>query len=234
GVLACDLAGKKLWHRDFGPLLHKWGNGASPILYKNLLIVFHGPGEPSSLMALDKRTGHTVWQVEETAINSPIFGSWSTPVIVRVGGRDELIMPFPGQKIGGDGEFKGFDPLTGKELWRCKGLGNEIYAMPIVSPDGGIVVGISGHNGPMLAMRPGGTGDVTASHRLWRQAGKNPQRVGSGVIHQGRLYVPDAPGQLECLDAKTGIPSGKSASRAPCGAPSCSPTASSTCPISRV
>jgi outer membrane protein assembly factor BamB len=65
-------------------------------------------------------------------------------------------------------------------------------------------VGISGHNGPLLAVRPGGSGDVTASHRLWREAGKNPQRIGSGVLHEGKLYLADAPGFIECLDALSG------------------------------
>ncbi len=204
GVVAYDFHGKRLWHRDLGPVLHRWGNGSSPVLYKDLLIVFHGPGEPAFLTALDKRTGATVWKSEETAINSPVFGSWSTPVVVRVGGRDELIMPLPGDRVGGDGEFKAYEPATGKELWRCRGLGNEIYAMPVVSAAAGLVVGISGHNGPLLAVRPGGKGDVTATHQLWRVAGKNPQRVGSGVLHEGRLYLADAPGDVECLDARTG------------------------------
>ena len=204
GVVAFDWNGKKLWERDLGPLLHKWGNGPSPILYKDLLIIFHSPGEPTFLTALDKHTGKTVWRKEETGINSPVFGSWSTPVVVHVDGRDELILPLPGDSVGGEGEFKGYDPATGKELWNCKGLGNEIYAMPIVSAN--VVVGISGHNGPLLAVRPGGNGDVTATHRLWRQAGKNPQRVGSGVIHEGRLYIANAPGSVECLDLKSGQP----------------------------
>lgn len=204
GVLACTLDGKKLWHRDLGPVLHRWGNGSSPILYKDTLIVFHGPGEPAFLTALDKRTGKTIWKTDEKAINSPIFGSWSTPVIVRAGQRDELIMPLPGEKIGGDGEFKGYDPATGKELWRCIGLGNEVYAMPILSPTADLIIGISGHNGPLMAIRPGGKGDVTQSHRVWRNAAKNPQRIGSGILHDGRLYVPNAPGDLECIDIKTG------------------------------
>jgi outer membrane protein assembly factor BamB len=125
---------------DLGKVLHKWGNGSSPILYQDSVIVWHGPGEPSFLIALNKRTGETVWKKEETAINSPIFGSWSTPVVVRSGDRDELIFPLPGAKIGGDGEFKGYDPATGKELWRCAGLGNEVYAMPVVSAKGDLVV----------------------------------------------------------------------------------------------
>jgi len=204
GVVAYDLDGTKLWRRDLGPVLHKWGNGSSPVLYKDLLIVFHGPGEPTFLTALDKRTGKIVWKKEETAINSGVFGSWSTPVIVKTPERHELVMPLPGDRIGGEGLFKAYDPATGDELWRCQGLGNEIYAMPVVSSAGDLVVGISGHNGPLLAVRHGGKGDVTASHRLWRQAGKNPQRIGSGILHDGRLYLADAPGLVECLDAKSG------------------------------
>lgn len=206
GVAAYDFKGKQLWHRDLGPVLHRWGNGSSPILYKDMLVVFHGPGEPAFLTALDKKTGATIWKTPETAINSPIFGSWSTPVIVRVDGRDQMIFPLPGDKIGDEGEFKGYDPDTGKELWRCKGLGNEVYAMPVISPAGDMIVGISGHNGPLMAIRPGGRGDTTATNQLWRAAGKNPQRIGSGIIHEGRLYIADAPGMVECLDAKTGEP----------------------------
>lgn len=204
GVVAYDFAGKKLWHRDLGPVLSRWGNGSSPILYKDLLILFHGPGEPSFLIAFDKNTGKTVWKSDETAINSPVFGSWSTPVILRAGQRDELIMPLPGDKINGEGYFKAYDPATGKPLWTCSGLGNEIYAMPVVSSKADLVVGISGHNGPLLAVRPGGNGDVTATHRVWQQTGKNPQRVGTGMIHEGRLYIADAPGFVECLEAETG------------------------------
>jgi outer membrane protein assembly factor BamB len=204
GVMAFDLDGKKLWHRDLGAVLHKWGNGSSPVLYKDLVIVWHGPGEPSFMTALNKRTGETVWKHEERAINSPIFGSWSTPVVVRAGERDELIFPLPGDKIGGDGEFKAYDPATGKELWRCAGLGNEIYAMPAVSAKGDLIIGISGHNGPTMAVRPGGNGDVTKTHQVWRVTGKNPQRIGSGVVHEGHLYLADAEGFAECIEANTG------------------------------
>jgi outer membrane protein assembly factor BamB len=204
GVVAYDFAGKRLWHRDLGQVLHKWGNGSSPILYKNLLIVYQGPGEPTFLIALDKQTGKTIWKKEEPGINSPIFGSWSTPVVVRAGQRDELIMALPGDKVGGLGEFKAYDPQTGSVLWRCTGLGTEVYAMPVMSTAGDLIVGISGHNGPTMAVRPGGQGDVTSSHRVWQVAGKLPQRIGSGILHEHRLFLADAEGFVECLDAKNG------------------------------
>ena len=204
GVVAYDFAGKQLWHRDLGPVLHRWGNGSSPVIYKNLLIVFHGPGEPSRLLALDRSNGKTVWKSEEVGINNNIFGSWSTPVILQASGRDELIMPLPGAKIGGPGWFKSYNPATGDVLWQCDGLGNEVYAMPIVGIGSDVVVGISGHNGPTMAVRAGGNGNVTASRRLWRTEMKNPQRVGSGVIHKGLLYLADATGIVQCLESETG------------------------------
>ena len=207
GVVAYDFLGKELWKRDLGPIKSRWGNGSSPILYKDLLIVFHGPGEPATfLIALDKRTGKTVWKSDETAIDSPVFGCWSTPIIARIGKRDELILPLPGDKVGGEGMFKAYDPDTGKALWTCNGLGNEIYAMPTINETRDLVVAISGHNGALVAVKPGGQGDVTSSHRAWRIATKNPQRVGSGVFHQGRFYLADAPGFIECLEPKTGTP----------------------------
>lgn len=206
GILACTLDGKRLWHRDLGPVLSRWGNGGSPVLYGDLLIVFHGPGTPSILYGLNRKTGETAWTSKETPINSPIFGSWSTPVIVKSGGHDELIMPLPGDKIRGAGYFKGYSPTTGKSLWQIDGLGNEVYAMPIIGTGGDIIVGVSGHNGPTMAIRPGGSGNATSSHRLWQTTTKNPQRVGSGIIHNGNLFLADATGILQCLKADTGEP----------------------------
>jgi outer membrane protein assembly factor BamB len=206
GVLACSLDGRRLWHRELGPVLSRWGNGGSPIVFGSLLIVFHGPGTPSILHGLDRESGRTVWTSEETAINSPVFGSWSTPVVVRAGDRDELVMPLPGEKIGGAGLFKGYDPLTGKALWQVDGLGNEVYAMPIIGIGGRVIVGVSAPNGPTMAIRPGGSGNATQTHRLWRTESKNPQRVGSGIIHDGHLFLADATGVLQCLKAESGEP----------------------------
>ena len=203
GILACQCDGKKLWHRRLGHVLSRWGNGGSPVIHDSLLIVFHGPGTPSILYGLDRNTGDTVWMSRETSIDSPVFGSWSTPLIMSVDGHQELIMALPGAKIGGAGWFRGYDPASGKTLWQVDGLGNEIYAMPIIGNDGRVVIGVSGHNGPTMGIRPGGSGNATATHRLWRTE-KNPQRVGSGIIHDGYMYLADANGVLQCLHTGTG------------------------------
>jgi outer membrane protein assembly factor BamB len=204
GLVAFDFEGNKIWHRDLGPVLSHWGNASSPVVYDDLLFVFHGPGTPSIFYAFDKRTGETVWKSQECDINRNIFGSWSTPFLLRGRNRDELIMPFPGTRVGGVGWFKAFTPRSGEVLWQCDGLGNEIYAMPIVGHDQKVIVGISGHNGPMLAVRPGGSGNVTSSHRLWRIQQKTPERISSGIIHDGHLYIANVPGIMECLNVETG------------------------------
>ena len=204
GIGAYDFSGKELWHRDLGAVRHKHGNGSSPVLYKDLLIIYQGPGEPTFLTALDKKTGATVWKKEETSINHPAFGSWSTPLVIRVKDHDELIMPLPGDRVGGVGELKGYDPRTGEELWRCSGLGTEIYATPLVFPPADLLVAVSGHNGPVLAVRTGGRGDVTATHALWRLDSGMPQRIGSGILDGGLIYLPAATGVMECLDSSTG------------------------------
>jgi outer membrane protein assembly factor BamB len=167
------------------------------------LIVFHGPGEPTFMIALDKHTGKTVWKQKEQALNHNLFGTWSSPVVARLGGRDEVLMALPGERIGGDGWVKSYDPLTGAELWRCVGLGASLYPSPVVSPGGDVIAGVSGFMGPALAVRPGGHGDVTATHRLWHLT-NSPQRIGSGVFHEGYFYQADAGGFAECLEARTG------------------------------
>ena len=194
GVLACDFEGHVAWHRKLGKLTHVFGQATTPVLYKNLVIVHRGPGDKTHLVALDRKTGKTVWDTPEFAKNNNLYGSWSTPVIVRVAGHDELIVTMPR-------EIKGYDPATGKELWKCGGLGTEIYTMPTVG--NGMVVGISGHQGPAIGVKLGGRGDLTDSNRLWLTA-KNHQRVGSGVIVGKYLYLSNATGIAQCIEARSG------------------------------
>src|SRR5258708_40062380 len=112
--LACfDFEGKELWRKDVGKMTHIWGNATSPILWKNLAILWCGPGNQQTLLAVDKTTGKTVWEHVEPGGNGsearPYIGSWTTPIVVQVGGHEELILIVPGA-------VKGFDPSNGKEL----------------------------------------------------------------------------------------------------------------------
>ena len=205
GLYCYDFDGKELWHREFGPQLHIWGNAASPVIHGDLCIQNVGPGERTFLIALDKKTGKTVWRHDEYGgafgtSNKDWNGSWTTPIVIHVNGRDELLMSFPKRVVA-------FDPKTGKELWTCSGLGALVYTSPIwAKPDGdgvGVVVAMGGFNGPALAVRPGGSDDVTETHRLW-QVPRAKQRIGSGVISGGHIYILNDPGVAECIELETG------------------------------
>jgi outer membrane protein assembly factor BamB len=200
GLYCYDMAGKEQWHYELGKLYHIWGNASSPILYQNLVIMWAGPGERQFLVALDKVTGKKVWQHDEPGGSDGTkgktwIGSWSTPIVARVADRDELILSVPDK-------VKAFDPATGKELWSCAGLSKLVYTSPTISADG-IVVAFSGYGGPALAVRAGGNGDVTATHRLWLQK-TNPQRIGSPVILGEHAYLVSETGIAHCFDLKTG------------------------------
>jgi outer membrane protein assembly factor BamB len=207
GVYCYDFAGKELWRRDLGKQSHEWGYAGSPVIYKNLCIVSFGPGERTFLTALDKTTGQIVWQVDVPLVRPTVrtdgfsgnvkggyIGSWSTPIVVTANGRDELIMSFPEQ-------LRAFDPLTGKELWVCNGLNPLIYTSPIYG--NGVVVAMGGFLGTTIAVKPGGQGDVTATHRLWQTA-RTKNRLGSGVISGEYSYILNTEGIAECLELKSG------------------------------
>lgn len=194
GVVACDFSGNVVWSRDLGKLAHVFGPAATPVLYKDLVIIHRGPGEPTHIVALNKRTGETVWDTPEVGKNHNLYGSWSTPVIYRAGDHDEFALSMPG-------ELKGYDPNSGKELWRCDGLGPSNYPDTAVADD--VLIGVSGFNKSMMAVRKGGRGDITETHRLWHVAATQ-QRIGSGVVHEGHLYVANATGIAECIEVASG------------------------------
>jgi outer membrane protein assembly factor BamB len=200
GMVCYDFAGQELWRKDLGRLEHIWGNASSPILYGDLAILWCGPGERQFLLAVNKRNGETVWEHQEPGGNAGAdskewHGSWSTPIIVKVDGRDELILAVP-EKL------KGFDPKTGKEIWSCSGLGRLVYTSPVYS--NGILVIMSGFHGAAMAVRVGGKGDVTDTHRLWHHPPRTPQRVGSPVLAGEHVYILNDNGQAQCFELRTG------------------------------
>jgi len=207
GLFCYDLQGSEIWRRtDLGRQIHIWGAGSSPVIYGDLCFVNFGPGETTYLLAVNKSTGDTVWRKdEETGYGKPVegdaagsnptfIGSWTTPTIMNLEGKDQLLMHWPGR-------LAAYDPKTGDELWSCKGVNALSYTSPIYSD--GIVVAMGGFNGMSIAVRAGGSGDVSDSLRLWRHE-KTQQRIGSGVIHDGHIYIHNDPGIAECFDLKTG------------------------------
>jgi outer membrane protein assembly factor BamB len=207
GLFCYDLNGKELWRRtDLGRQIHIWGNGSSPVIYQDLCFLNFGPGETTYLLAVDKKTGQTRWKQDEaigykhpkegeqSEQGKTFIGSWTTPVLMEVEGADQLLMSWPRR-------LAAYDPKSGKELWTCSGLNPLVYTSPIYGQ--GIVVTMGGFNGMAMTMRAGGSGDVTGSRTLWHHP-KTKQRIGSGVIHNGHVYIHNDPGVAECFELKTG------------------------------
>lgn len=205
GEAAYDFDGKLLWHRkDLGPLTHIWGNAGSPILDGDQVIQFCGPGLRVFLIALDKKTGETKWQLDLPEAQAPspdkYLGSWSTPFIRDFKDADgkpkrELIMGLPKKLVSLDLE-------THKTNWFCEGAGDLIYTNPLVGKD--VIALLSGYGGPAIGVKVGGSGDVTATHRLWRITNKNPQRVGSGIVLGDHFYILNDSGVAQCTELATG------------------------------
>lgn len=204
GLFCYDFDGKQLWSIKLGEARHEWGYGSSPILFRNRVILNHGPGRDSFLVAVDLTTGKVRWKTPEPGgvdqAKSRLVGSWSTPVTVLVDGKEQIVCTMPTRVVA-------YDADTGKILWTCRGIasprGELAYASPAIAGD--LAVALGGYNGPALGLRLGGEGDVTDSRRLWRHESAQPQRIGSGVVVGDHLFLVNAgPGTAECIAIKTG------------------------------
>ena len=189
GLFSFSHDGRQLWRADVGTTVHGWGSAASPVLHKNLIIVNAGV-ESESLVALNRETGKEVWRA------GGIKESWNTPIFVPVpDGKPELVLAIMGKVLG-------FDPDTGERLWSC-GTGIGWYMVPSLVRDRDVVYCIGGRTGGSLAVRAGGRGDVTQTHRLWTlNKGSN---VPSPILHENHLYwLHENLGIVYCADAASG------------------------------
>jgi outer membrane protein assembly factor BamB len=201
GVFCYDMNGKELWKRtDLGKQHHIWGNGTSPVIAEDRVFLNFGPGAKTVLYAFDKKTGKTLWEHHEPGGDSGVsgnknwLGSWSDPLLRKIGDHEELLMSYPGRACA-------FDPMNGKERWTCGGLTKLVYNSPVFAD--GLMIAMCGYGGSAMAIKPGGSGDVTEKNRLWYEP-KVQQRIGSGVVYQGHHYILTDGGILECRDIQTG------------------------------
>ena len=208
GVLkAFDFKGKQLWSRDiqkdYGTFGLNWGYASSPLLHQDALYipVLHGmkTDDPSYLLKIDKKTGKTIWRTErptKAIRESP--DAYTTPVLLQHGGSTQIVTS------GGD-IVTAHDPATGKEIWRVDALNPDnnpfyrIIASPVVA--GGLVIAPTRVK-PMIAIKPGGKGDVTDTHIAWKfdRGPDVPTPVSDGKL----LYVVDDRGIVHALDLQTG------------------------------
>jgi outer membrane protein assembly factor BamB len=194
-MVAVDMNGAKVWQRDlaaeYGAWQINWGHGSSPIVYRDTVILpcFHEP--TSYLIALDARTGATRWKVDR---GSKVV-SYSTPLVVRAPGGDELV-------LNTSEAIEAYDPATGKELWRLTETSRFAIPMP-VHHDGVLYASRGYRSGPYAAIKVGGRGDIAASHVLWKVPTGAPY-ISSLVYHDGLLYMAADVGVVTCIEAKTG------------------------------
>lgn len=186
GVFCFDLNGEQLWQASVGEGTHGWGSGCSPVLFDKLLLV-NASVESGSLVALDKLTGKEAWKA------GGVRSAWNTPLLVDAKSRRELV-------VSTESRLLSFDPNDGKPLWNSDGVHR--YVCPSVVAHDGVIFAIGGGH-TSLAVRAGGSGDVTESHGVWRKPkGSN---VGSPVYLDGHLYwATDGGGIVCCQNAATG------------------------------
>ncbi len=208
GVLkAFDFDGNEIWVRDipadYWPFGLNWGYASSPLLFGDALYVevLHGmkTDDPSYVLRLDKLTGETVWMVERpTPAIRESPDAYTTPAVLQYDGKTEIVI------TGGD-VVTGHDPETGEELWRSDGLNPSnranyrIVASPIAL-DG--IIYAPTRVRPLLALRAGGRGDITETHRLW--SFDNGPDVPTPVTDGEYFYIVNDKGIMYVLDAKTG------------------------------
>jgi outer membrane protein assembly factor BamB len=195
GVVAYDFEGRKLWHADLGAQNHQFGYGSSPVLHQQQVFLNFGPGTREFIVALDKSTGKELWRARgPQAGGDDTYGTWSTPLITYVNQQPQLLVALRDY-------FAGLDPATGQEIWHARGLGLQAKASPIAN---GKIAVISGDlRGAEIAVQLGGTGDVTLSHRLWKESPPR-RRVGTGIILGNHIYGAQASGLMDCVDLETG------------------------------
>lgn len=193
GLYAYDYKGKLLWKQELGKLgTASVGYGVSPILHGNLVIMqCDESGGQSFMVAFDKKTGKEAWRTPRK-----VDVTWSTPVLVQAGNRTEIVAAAAEAIIA-------YDPLTGKELWRHKGLESNAVPTPVVLKD--LVVVTSGYPTKIaLALRAGGSGDITGTPRLVWSYNKGTAYVPSPIAYGDYVYLMTGNGSITCLDAKTG------------------------------
>ncbi len=196
GIHCYDVAGKLLWSQQFGRMntANGFGEGASPALSGDALIVNWDHEGEDFITALDKRTGKTLWKTARDERTT-----WTTPLVVTHGGQTEVIVP-------ASGKTRSYDIATGKLIWECGGQTANVIPTAVANNE--FVFAISGYRGNSLqAIKLGRTGDLTGSDAVAWSYNKSTPYVPSPLLYGDNLYfVSNNNNILSCFNAKTGQP----------------------------
>jgi len=196
GLYAYDLDGNLKWSQDLGDMrvANSFGEGSSPALHGNTLIVNWDAENGSFVVALDKQTGKTIWKKEREERTT-----WTTPLIVEHGGKRQAI-------ILASGKIRAYDLANGHVIWECGGMTANVIPTPVYA--NGVVYCASGFRGnALLAIKLGKEGDLTDSDSILWRIGKSTPYVPSPLLYRDRLYFFSSNNAiLSCVDVKTGQP----------------------------
>jgi len=191
-LAAFDFAGKRLWHKNLGLPDSIYGYATSLETYQDRVLVQFDQGDSdddtSKLFAFDGRSGEVVWEQVR-----PVANSWTSPIVVTVGDKDQLITV-------ADPWTMGYEAATGKEIWRAELVGGDVAASPVYG--GGLVYVIEPY-AQMIGLRPDGQGNVTESHIAWANEDGGPD-ISSPVCDGEFVYHLDTMGLLMCINVKDG------------------------------
>lgn len=194
GTYCYDMDGNLIWERDLGDMQTRrgFGEGCSPALHGDTLIVPWDHEDDSFVYALDANTGDTLWQVPRDEVTT-----WATPLITEANGRTQVIM-------NGSNRVVSYDLANGEVLWQCGGQAANPIPSPLSRDD--LVYCVTGFQGNAVYAIPlDATGDITGTDKVAWSTNETGSYVASPVLHDGLLYVThDRNAILSCFDAKTG------------------------------
>jgi outer membrane protein assembly factor BamB len=196
GVYCFTHDGQPVWRKDFGiklRMIMAFGEGSSPALDGDKLVILFDHEGDSFLVALDKNTGRELWRTPR-----PPGSTWSSPLIVTFAGKKQVL-------VAATRFVAGYDLENGKLIWQTTGLGRNVIPMPVLAD--GVAIVMSGYMAPnLLAIRLGREGDLTGTDAILWQNQRGNSYTPSPVLHEGKLYVLTDNGTVSCFDAKTGKP----------------------------
>lgn len=194
GLHCYDMQGNLKWEKDLGRMKTKlsFGEGSSPVLFGNTVVVNWDHEGPGFIVAFDKETGKELWRTprdEQT--------SWSTPIVIEQSGRTEVV-------TAATHKIRSYDLASGKLLWECAGLTTNAIPTPVAGKN--LVYATTGFRGHvMLAIRPGGTGDLTGTDAIAWTLKKGTPYVPTPLLYDDRLYFFSGNAAiLSCVDASSG------------------------------
>jgi outer membrane protein assembly factor BamB len=197
GMYAYDMEGKLLWQKDFGDkvIRNEFGEGATPVLYGNYVVLVWDNLQDSFIVALDKQTGEERWRVSRDEVDS-----WATPLVVVHEGRPQVI-------ANGMNRVRSYDLETGKIVWESAGTTMNAIPSPVAG-DGMVIVtaGFRGNNLKAIRLADA-RGDITGTNAIAWSLNRDTPYVPSPLLYDGILYLLKTnSGILSTYDAKTGKP----------------------------